>query len=195
MKRRENLLLGGLLILILVLFWRVNDGKADALDLARSFEAEAAAALVLVAATQERADSVTADAVLSDSLAQVAQESADARVARARARPVLVDTVVVAPEDTVTSRRLAQRDTLWMAVVDSVEVALGSVIVQERERGDIWRASSFAKDTVIMGWVATDSLKTEANDALHAHIRSQKRRQWTERVAAVGVLACALMCR
>jgi hypothetical protein len=154
---------------------------------------------------QQRADSVTSEAVRLDSVVVAVRDSTASEVVRlerqvriARSafanrgdsiRVLVTDTTALAlldEQDSLFTVALAQKDSI-VRVRDRTIVALDSARV-------FWRTAKFTQDTVIMGWEQTDSLRVAINDALRDHIRGQERRKWAERaVGALGVL-CGFFC-
>ena len=174
-----------LLALCLFLFWRGNG--TDPVD-------DRADELALIAAQRdsatERADSLTRIATRADTTIALLRDSM--AVKEAQVRTVLVtqlDTLEVRT-DTTTFRMIAQRDTLWQDIVDSRD----SLIVELDSAVVFWRLSSFAKDTVILGWERQDSVRLAVNSDLRAHIRGLNRRSWLERSAALLAIGCAVVC-
>ena len=182
----------GLTVLLLgamCLIWWGNDGRHAALDRAQALEA----AIPAIAAQRDsalvRANALTAAGLMADSLTEAVRDSADVRIARVRGRLVVqLDTIKTLVTDTVVVRLLGERDAAYEEVIaeqDAIIEAQDSTIA-------FWRASSFAKDTVISLHVRTDILHKAVNDELRSHITGLKRRSWLERSASIAAVVFVL---
>ena len=175
----KRMVFTAIIVICLALLWRGNgsdpvDDRADEIALIMAQRDSAS----------ERADSLTRIATRADSVVAAVRDSAAS--VEVQTRTVLVtqlDTLEIR-SDSTTFRMIAQRDTLWQDIVD----ARDSLIVELDSAVVFWRGSSFAKDSVILGWQRQDSVRVAVNDALRAHIRGQKRRSWLERSAAVAAV-------
>lgn len=193
MSLREAVLataLGGLALFA----WCGDDGESEAMERVRSLEA----ALPVVAsqrdsalAAAERADRTaaaldTAVAQLRDSV-EILNAQDDVELDARR------DTIRVLVQDTTALRLLDERDSIFAARIARDSVVIDSVTTW----GLAWRASSFAKDTVIWRLQAQDSLRLAINNGLRDRIAELDGPDWKDRAVSflAGAGACALFCR
>lgn len=182
-----------------------NIQRSDALERARMLEDSIPFVEAQRDSAQQRADSVTSEAVRSDSVVEADSVAAATEVARLErqvriARSAFAnrgDSIRALVTDATALLLLDQRDSIFtvtLAQKDSIVRVRDRTIVALDSARVFWRTSSFAKDTVISEWQRVDSLRVAVNDALRDHIRGQERRKWTERaVGVVGVL-CGFFC-
>ena len=196
MRQFDSRDVGMLLLVVACAFvaWFAIDARASgskALD--RALTAEAALPMVVAArdSAAHRADSVTVEALRTDSVVAALVATADSVADQAdMVLPAQMDTIRLLVKDTVALRLLDQRDSLFAGVIAAKDQAIDSLT----SWGLAWRTSSFVKDTVIMGWAKSDSLHVVVNQALHAHIRGQVKRKWIERSVQAALLACVVLC-
>ena len=189
MSTKREIWLLVLLVGALALLWQSNDARDGALDRADGYRSAITTIATQRDAAVLRAEALTATALMADSLTEAVRDSADVRIARVRGRLVVqLDTIKTLVTDTVVVRLLGERDAAYEEVIaeqDAIIEAQDSTIA-------FWRASSFAKDTVISLHVRTDILHKAVNDELRSHITGMKRRSWLERSVSIAAVVFVL---
>ena len=192
MSKRE-VGLGLLLALSLTLTWCEGSAKDDALERAETLEAALPALTRQRDSAQAVATNLARQAALSDSVAEAVRDSADAIVRGAQSGfRGAVDTLRVLVTDTTALRMIDRMEADHAAALEAER----SKTEAERQRAELWRASSLARDSVIAQWERRDELRDGIESALREHISGERRRNLKSDAVAfvVGVGACLVAC-
>lgn len=177
---------------------------SGALERAETLEAAIPTLVLARDAAEAVADSVTRQALKIDTLIVAVTDTVRIEIEVARGNAALAESSFTNAVDSLRARldstgirilgRLVGDHEITRSEDAAAFTAQGRLLATALTGLSTWRASSFAKDTVIAGWDSLYTVKSAANDALHDHIRGQERRKWGERVVAVTAVACAFLC-